>query len=449
MHYGSTSNSYDNQLGSQILTVSGIDPFGGSSNYWGSILQWSDTFERYPNDGSHLDSWYNQLMGLANDLLFFRTRTNGNNWTSWKQVAFTSDLGGYLPTSGGTISNGNWGAQLKLERPGGTPSLYFSKATNDQWYLYPDVFDINNKWIVGYTDTSGVDHAATLLHTGNYTSYCASISHTHSFSDITDGYCMSTSGGWSHVLCNNYGGSAKAQLYMCHGEGYGMHIRGYSNSSLVYMLEIYNDTTQLFALYGDGHANLYGRLQVSADIDLYGYLKMYSPTSGTCIQAIDRSGDSPIFGYAHGQYGYHVYYTGYTVSINAGSSWSSIGNGIYINTNNNVGIGTYSPGYKLEVNGNAAASNFYTTSDRSKKQDITLFSEHIKKFQLKNTEKYAYGVIAQEVEEMFRDGEEGNMTVNYNSVLSYYVGLLENKVTELEQELNELKAKYDAKHNSN
>jgi hypothetical protein len=42
---------------------------------------------------------------------------------------------------------------------------------------------------------------------------------------------------------------------------------------------------------------------------------------------------------------------------------------------------------------------------------------------------------------MFRDGEEGNMTVNYNSVLSYYVGKLENEVKELRKEIKELKSK--------
>ena len=95
----------------------------------------------------------------------------------------------------------------------------------------------------------------------------------------------------------------------------------------------------------------------------------------------------------------------------------------------------------ISVSGNAYATNFYSTSDRSKKQNISIFSEHIRKFQLKDTEKWHYGVIAQEVEEMFRDGKEGNMTVNYNSILSYYVGKLENEVKELRKEIKELKSK--------
>ena len=94
----------------------------------------------------------------------------------------------------------------------------------------------------------------------------------------------------------------------------------------------------------------------------------------------------------------------------------------------------------LEAQGNMYAANFYTTSDLNKKKNITILSEHIRKFQLKDTEKWYYGVIAQEVPEMFREGQEGSMTVNYNSVLSYYVGLLENKVKELEEKIKELEA---------
>lgn len=90
---------------------------------------------------------------------------------------------------------------------------------------------------------------------------------------------------------------------------------------------------------------------------------------------------------------------------------------------------------------NLYATNFYTTSDRNKKQNITVFSEHIRKFQLKGTDNYTYGVIAQEVEEMFRSGQEGDMNVNYNSVLSFYVGQLENRVKELEEKIKLLETK--------
>lgn len=93
------------------------------------------------------------------------------------------------------------------------------------------------------------------------------------------------------------------------------------------------------------------------------------------------------------------------------------------------------------INGNLTATNFYTTSDQNKKTNISSFSEHIRKFQLKDTEKWHYGVIAQEVPEMFRDGEEGNMTVNYNSILSFYIGQLENKVKMLEERIKRLESK--------
>lgn len=84
------------------------------------------------------------------------------------------------------------------------------------------------------------------------------------------------------------------------------------------------------------------------------------------------------------------------------------------------------------------ATHYYETSDINKKDHIEIVSKHIRKYILKSTGKAAYGVIAQEVPEMFRDGEEGNMTVNYNSVLCYYISILENKVKELEDRLSKL-----------
>ena len=52
---------------------------------------------------------------------------------------------------------------------------------------------------------------------------------------------------------------------MCHGGGYGAHLRGYSTSSSVYMLEIYNSSSQVFAVWGDGHANFAGSVYSNSD----------------------------------------------------------------------------------------------------------------------------------------------------------------------------------------
>ena len=243
------------------------------------------------------------------------------------------------------------------------PGLSFFRSNNDTCYYIKRV--AASKWEVygQYTESWGNASLHRITGTGaslvsainmenmsslpsDVTQCTISWAHSHSFSQITDGTSSSTNSSWSHILSNTYGGSQKSILYMCHGGGYGMHLRGYSTSSSVYMLQIYNSSKEVFGVYGDGHS---------------------------------------VFG------------------------------------------------------GNVTGTNFYTTSDRNKKINISSFSEHIRKFQLKNAEKWHYGVIAQEVEEIFRDGEEGNYTVNYNSILSYYIGILENKVQKLEDELKELK----------
>lgn len=171
-------------------------------------------------------------------------------------------------------------------------------------------------------------------------------------------------------------------------------------------------------------------------------------SNGNWLSTIDRTGSSPIFGYQQGQNGHHVYYTGRTVSINAGTSWSTTSNGIYINSSNNVGIGTASPSYKLHVSGNVGASNFYTTSDRSLKKNIKdlssstleeLFSisnKLIKSFSWKDSGKLSCGFIAQQLEqcipEAITEDNKGIKSVSYDVAFSKIIASLVYKVKVLE-----------------
>ena len=112
-------------------------------------------------------------------------------------------------------------------------------------------------------------------------------------------------------------------------------------------------------------------------------------------------------------------------------------------SNNGTAISEYHFGNLQCGYASLYAAAFYTTSDATKKKNITQFSDHIYRFTYKESNKDAYGVIAQNVEEMFRDGDEGNMKVNYDSVLSYYVGLLENEIKNLKEENSNLKTRIE------
>lgn len=186
------------------------------------------------------------------------TSTNGEG-SLWSQIGI-KQYNNALPDSMNTASY-TYGACISL--PGGDSRL-------DIWYNHYS--SANSSSTGGIYYRSGWDNDkkgwVKLIDSGNWSSYCAAASHTHSFSQITDGTSGSTASGWSRVLQNTYNGSIKSALYTCNGGGYGMHIRGYSSSASVYMLEIYNDTKQLFAIYGDGHSNFAGNLNISGSISL-------------------------------------------------------------------------------------------------------------------------------------------------------------------------------------
>lgn len=105
----------------------------------------------------------------------------------------------------------------------------------------------------------------------------------------------------------------------------------------------------------------------------------------------------------------------------------------------NVGIGVATTSYKLHVAGNCAASNFYTTSDIRKKDNIKPISNllPIYEFNWKSDGSKSYGFIAQWLEQTNPELVSGKdyKHVNYSATLALYLAKLSNIVEETKEDL--------------
>lgn len=88
VHYAN-DNTYDNTSCSRIIPISNVTITDNSK--YGSIFQWTNTTTQTPAQTGTSGNWFNQLYGGTNDRLYFRTRTNGGDWTSWHKIAFITD----------------------------------------------------------------------------------------------------------------------------------------------------------------------------------------------------------------------------------------------------------------------------------------------------------------------------------------------------------------------
>lgn len=88
VHYAD-DNAYDNTSCSRIIPISNVTITDNSK--YGSIFQWTNITTQTPAQTGTSGNWFNQLYGGTNDRLYFRTRTNGGDWTSWHKIAFITD----------------------------------------------------------------------------------------------------------------------------------------------------------------------------------------------------------------------------------------------------------------------------------------------------------------------------------------------------------------------
>jgi len=112
----------------------------------------------------------------------------------------------------------------------------------------------------------------------------------------------------------------------------------------------------------------------------------------------------------------------------------------------NLGIGTNTPAYKLEVSGTAAATDFNSLSDARFKHNIKKIDNALDKvntisgytFVLNETDEESCGVLAQEIEEVLPEAvreHNDRKTVSYGGI----VGLLIEAIKEQGRQIQELK----------
>lgn len=126
-----------------------------------------------------------------------------------------------------------------------------------------------------------------------------------------------------------------------------------------------------------------------------------------------------------------------------------------IDSTGNVGIGTTSPSYKLQVAGDVGATGFFYSSDERLKTDVEPIEDALEKvlqlegvsFRWKENNKSSLGLIAQDAEKVFPElvstaSETGMKSVEYGNLVAPLIEAIkeqQKQIEKLEAEIEELK----------
>ncbi|HNQ68033.1 MAG TPA: hypothetical protein PKN32_06635 [Bacteroidales bacterium] len=156
-------------------------------------------------------------------------------------------------------------------------------------------------------------------------------------------------GGWQGRFANSSGSGS--DVYFAHGGGYGMHIRGWNATDGIYTLEMYNNTSMTNAFYNSGRVALgmvgnvgVGTTSPAYKLDVASTIRAQDVFGAggqniivgddTYLSDIDVANTMGVYGISNTDRG----------GIRFGS-----GGGTVFGYNGNIGIGTATPGYRLDL----------------------------------------------------------------------------------------------------
>jgi hypothetical protein len=134
-----------------------------------------------------------------------------------------------------------------------------------------------------------------------------------------------------------------------------------------------------------------------------------------------------------------------------GSQFSNVGSNVFLAAPSNLGIGTSTPSYTLDVNGTVNATDVVMRSDRRLKSEFDTISNALHKvrqltgytFNMTGKSERAAGLIAQEVQSVLPEAvtcdNQGLLSIAYGNVL----GLIIESIKELDCKLDALAISFD------
>ena len=411
------------------------------------------------NQGTSANKYAIQLATNGNNgnKLFFRHQYNGA-WGSW--VDLTSGGGGGSPAGNdGSIqlkSGSNFGADaanlhwddtnnrlgigttaprspLHVYNPPNTYSLFASGqgVGTNAWTGTETIPIASSQGMDGYTGVAlipdgwgntGTADSHTVLYLAGAQRNAAAVSSSIAFANW--GYFTGTgtgAGGLGNATAQ--GDAVKFDISLRDNGG------EFDNMLLFRSRSASNANANVLSLLSNGNVGI-GTMSPGAPLDVQGagpsvrLAQFLAPNQGNGLLSQIVVGKDGTTNYAQGALTYT--YNSTTPSSSYVSLGNSTVNSAMLNVmgNGNVGIGTTSPGYLLDVDGAMRAATYLYTSDRRLKSDIETVSGlevvsklHGVSFRWRSTGKPATGVIAQEVESVLpaavSTDAEGMKSVDY------------------------------------
>jgi len=394
--------------------------------------------------------------GDSDSYLGFETADNGNEY-----FRFGHRSGGYtewmsIKSDGVRVK----GTKVSLEGHNHN-DLYVSSLTTSGNYLRWVKNGSNNDITIPYaTNADTVDS----LHASDIARFYLSPMTSGAPADSAKSWFINTMPSDSGAIVYNVPGSEKTIIAGKSSGSYGHMLQLNYDDTYLRILRYYqgswksSDWEKISAGYADsaGSATYASSAGSVAWGNVTGKPSSFTPSSHNHDGSyIKRSGDDVtghytfrgrVFGYNYNNQGNNAaafmwdkpgsYYTG--------MGPNGVSNQIHFGPCNADGTWVSSFSQQWEFQGNVYASNFYTTSDQSKKTNIESIASiiPIRKFNWKENGSLSYGFIAQELVKLgyneLVSGTDGSMTVNYNAALSLSVAKLSNYIEKLENTVKEL-----------